>query len=130
MNAKRLFAAAILAGAATALAAPTIERSNGQTVERSNDATTSHVCVADKAAPMSTDTNHWWWRAQAYRVNQVKEAKAAGRTVDVFLLGDSIIHYWENKENQKSWERTFSGEGKAKYLGLNLAIEGDRTETP
>ena len=92
-------------------------------------ASTAAAAVATVAAPMSTDTNHWWWKAQEKRVNQVKEAKAAGGTVDVFLLGDSILHYWELPENQKCWKRTFSGEGEAKYRGLNLAIEGDRTET-
>ena len=85
-----------------------------------------HVRLSDKAAPMSTDTNHWWWKAKDYRVNQMKNAE---RVPDVFLLGDSIIHYWDIKDNQKSWARTFSGKGKAKYYGLNLAIEGDRTET-
>ena len=129
MNAKRLFAAAILAGAATVLAAPTTQRDNDATTQRDNDAMTPHVCVADKAAPMSADTNHWWWGAQKKRVDQAKAAKAAGGTVDVVLLGDSILHYWELEENRKCWKRTFSGEGKAKYRGLNLAIEGDRTET-
>ena len=129
MNAKRLFAPVILVAAATALAAPTTQQGNDATMQRNNDATTPHVCVADKAAPMSTDTNHWWWGAQKKRVDQAKEAKAAGGTVDVVLLGDSILHYWELEENQKCWQRTFSGEGKAKYRGLNLAIEGDRTET-
>ena len=118
MNAKPILAAVIIA-AATSLAAPA----------QSNDAMPSHVCVADKAAPMSSDTNHWWWGAQKKRIDQVKAAKAAGGTVDVFLLGDSILHYWELEENQNCWKRTFSGEGKAKYRGLNLAIEGDRTET-
>ena len=118
MNAKPILFAVIFA-AATALAASA----------QSNDATPSHVCVADKAAPMSGNTNHWWWGAQKKRVDQVKAAKAAGGTVDVFLLGDSILHYWELEENQDCWKRTFSGDGKAKYRGLNLAIEGDRTET-
>ena len=129
MNAKPIFAAIILAIAATALAAPTVERLNGSTVQRSNDAAPPHICLADKAAPMSTDTNHWWWKAHEYRLNQVKEAKAAGGTVDVLLLGDAILHDWELKENQKCWKRTFSGEGESTYRGLNLAIEGDRTET-
>ena len=118
MNAKPILSAVILA-ASTALAAPA----------QSNDATPSHVCVADKAAPMSGNTNHWWWGAQKKRVDQVKAAKAAGGTIDVVLLGDSILHYWELEENQNCWKRTFSGKGKAKYRGLNLAIEGDRTET-
>ncbi len=119
MNLKPILATMLLVGASAAIAAPA----------QPDAAPPQHIRLSDKAVPMSTDTNHWWWKAQAYRVNQVKEAKTTGRTVDVFLLGDSIIHYWENKENQKSWKGAFSGEGNAKYRGLNLAIEGDRTET-
>lgn len=90
------------------------------------DGPVSHVCVADQAAPMSTDTNHWWWKAHEYRVNEVKAAKCAP---DVVFLGDSIFHYWEIKENAFEWERFFSGRADARFHALNLAIEGDRTET-
>ena len=85
-----------------------------------------HTCISDQPAPMSTDTNHWWWKAQEYRVNQVK---TASRAPDVMFLGDSIFHYWEGPKYKPSWDAVFSGEGESKYYGLNLAIEGDRTET-
>ncbi len=77
-------------------------------------------------APFTANTNHYWYGAHRYRINQVKTAP---RAPDFVLLGDSIFHYWDNKENQPSWQKFFSGVGDAPYYGLNLAIEGDRTES-
>ena len=83
-------------------------------------------CKAMTPAPLAADPKHYWWDAHRYRINQVKTAP---RAPDFILLGDSIFHYWDNKENQPSWQKLFSGEGGAPYYGLNLAIEGDRTES-
>ena len=82
--------------------------------------------AATTPAPLNADPKHYWWDAHRYRVNQVKTAP---RAPDFVLLGDSIFHYWDNKENQPSWQKFFSGVGVAPYFGLNLAIEGDRTES-
>ena len=79
-----------------------------------------------RPGPLQANTNHYWWASHRYRMNQVKTAP---RAPDFVLLGDSIFHYWDAEKNQASWKTNFSGEGDAPYYGLNLAIEGDRTES-
>ncbi len=56
-------------------------------------------CKATTPAPLAADPKHSWWDAHRYRINQVKTAP---RAPDFILLGDSIFHYWDNKENQPS----------------------------
>jgi lysophospholipase L1-like esterase len=82
--------------------------------------------AATTPAPLNADPKHYWWDAHRYRVNQVKTAP---RAPDFVLLGDSIFHYWDDDKNQASWKTNFSGEGSAPYYGLNLAIEGDSTQS-
>ena len=77
-------------------------------------------------APLAADSKNAWHAAHLARVNQMKGAAVAP---DFVLLGDSIFNAWDNKGNQPSWRKHFSGEGDAPYYGLNLAVEGDRTET-
>ena len=83
-------------------------------------------CIATNSMPLSTSPKHDWWASHLYRVNQVKTAP---RTPDFVLLGDSIFHYWDAERNQASWKKFFSGEGDAPYFGINLGIQGDRTES-
>lgn len=83
-------------------------------------------CRATTPVPLNSNTNHYWWAVHQYRVNQMKTAP---RAPDFVLLGDSIFHYWDVKENQPSWKKNFSGEGDAPFFGVNLAIEGDTTES-
>ncbi len=77
-------------------------------------------------APFTPNTNHYWHSYHHRRINQVKTAP---RAPDFVLLGDSILHYWDDDKNQASWKTNFSGEGSAPYYGLNLAIEGDSTQS-
>ncbi len=83
-------------------------------------------CIATNSMPLTTSPKHDWWASHLYRVNQVKTAP---RAPDFVLLGDSIFHYWDAERNQASWKKFFSGEGDAPYYGLNLGIQGDRTES-
>ena len=83
-------------------------------------------CIATNSMPLTTSPKHDWWASHLYRVNQVKTAP---RAPDFVLLGDSIFHYWDAEKNQASWKKFFSGEGDAPYYGLNLGIQGDRTES-
>lgn len=84
-----------------------------------------HVTISDKPKAGSEDPKHWWQKALEYRDNEAKEKSDA----DVVWLGDSITHYFENKENQPLWRKWFGGkEAGAPYLGLNFGIEGDTTD--
>ena len=76
--------------------------------------------------PRAANTNHYWYGCHRYRINQMKTAP---RAPDFVLLGDSIFHYWDDPKNQTSWKTNFSGEGSAPYYGINLAIEGDTTQS-
>lgn len=81
-----------------------------------------HVTLADKPAPAMTAPDSWWQKAATYRDDEA----FAKRDADVVFMGDSIIHYFEWKQNQPTWNKWF-GDG-APYRGLNFAIEGDTTD--
>ena len=63
----------------------------------------------------------YWWANRFLSRHQAIE-KVKGQTVDVVLLGDSIMHFWEWK-HPKSWERF-----TANRTVLNLGYGGDRTQ--
>ena len=65
--------------------------------------------------------NHWWANRFLRRHQQIE--KLRGQTVDVVMLGDSIMHFWERK-HEKSWAAFTKGR-----TVLNLGYGGDRTET-
>ena len=81
---------------------------------------------ATNPVPFTASTNHYWHGYHRRRISQVRNAP---RAPDFVLLGDSIFHYWDDDQNQASWKTNFSGEGSAPYYGLNLAIEGDFTQS-
>lgn len=64
---------------------------------------------------------YWWANRFLSRHRQIEDLH--GRTVDVVMLGDSIMHFWEWK-HKESWA-TFT---KGRTV-LNLGYGGDRTET-
>lgn len=63
----------------------------------------------------------YWWANRFLSRHQAIE-KVKGKNVDVVLLGDSIMHFWEWK-HPKSWAKF-----TAKRTVLNLGYGGDRTQ--
>ena len=63
---------------------------------------------------------HWW--ANRFLSRHMEIEKVKGKTVDVVLIGDSIIHFWEWKQPQ-SWKKF-----TANRTALNLGYGGDRTQ--
>ena len=64
--------------------------------------------------------DYWWANRFLDRHLQVEKLK--GKTVDIVLLGDSIMHFWEWK-HPASWRKLTEGR-----TVLNLGYGGDRTE--
>ena len=64
--------------------------------------------------------DYWWANRFLSRHQQIEKVK--GRTVDVVMLGDSIMHFWEWKHPQ-SWAKFTAGR-----VALNLGYGGDRTQ--
>ena len=63
----------------------------------------------------------YWWANRFLSRHQAIE-KVKGKTVDVVMLGDSIMHFWEWKHPQ-SWATFTAGR-----TVLNLGYGGDRTQ--
>ena len=63
----------------------------------------------------------YWWANRFLSRHQAIE-KVKGKTVDVVMLGDSIMHFWEWK-HPKSWAKF-----TANRTALNLGYGGDRTQ--
>ena len=64
--------------------------------------------------------DYWWANRFLSRHRLVESLK--GQTVDLVMLGDSIIHFWEWKHSA-SWQQFCAGRKV-----LNLGYGGDRTE--
>ena len=64
--------------------------------------------------------DYWWANRFLSRHQEIEKLK--GRTVDVVLLGDSIMHFWEWK-HPESWAKFTAGR-----VALNLGYGGDRTQ--
>ena len=64
--------------------------------------------------------NYWWANRFLSRHQLVEQQK--GKTVDLVLLGDSIMHFWEWK-HPASWKKLTQGR-----TVLNLGYGGDRTQ--
>ena len=64
--------------------------------------------------------DYWWANRFLSRSRLVEGFK--GKTVDVVLLGDSIMHFWEWK-HPKSWAKFTKGR-----TVLNLGYGGDKTQ--
>jgi beta-glucosidase len=63
----------------------------------------------------------YWWANRFLSRHQLVE-KQRGKTVDLVLLGDSIMHFWEWK-HPASWAKLTQGR-----TVLNLGYGGDRTQ--
>ena len=64
--------------------------------------------------------DYWWANRFLSRHQLVEQQK--GKTVDLVLLGDSIMHFWEWK-HPASWKKLTQGR-----TVLNLGYGGDRTQ--
>lgn len=64
--------------------------------------------------------DYWWANRVLSRHKEIEKVK--GETVDLVLLGDSIMHFWEWK-HPKSWAKLTAGRKV-----LNLGYGGDRTQ--
>ena len=63
---------------------------------------------------------YWWANRFLSRIEQVRAAK--GQSVDLVLMGDSIMHFWEWK-HPESWARFTKGRRV-----INCGYGGDRTQ--
>ena len=64
---------------------------------------------------------NYWWANRFLSRHQLVE-KQRGKTVDLVLVGDSIMHFWEWK-HPASWAKLTQGR-----TVLNLGYGGDRTQ--
>ena len=74
----------------------------------------------DKTRDPGLFGDYWWANRFLSRHNEIE--KVRGKTVDLVLLGDSIMHFWE-WEHKDSWARL-----TANRTVLNLGYGGDRTQ--
>ena len=63
----------------------------------------------------------WWWLNRLHN-RRVQVLAAKGKTVDVVLMGDSIIHFWE-WQHPASWKKFTD-----RYSAINCGYGGDRTQ--
>lgn len=64
----------------------------------------------------------WWQERHAAKLAEREARLAAGETINLVFVGDSITHSWE-KAGAELWAERF-----APYGALNLGYSGDRTE--
>ena len=114
---KRLVLIAALAAAASALAAGTpAAKGPAELVPASRIESTSN----QKGRGDGPFGEYWWANRFLSRIEQVKAAK--GQSVDLVLMGDSIMHFWEWK-HAGSWARFTKGRRV-----INCGYGGDRTQ--
>ena len=76
--------------------------------------------TADKTRDPGIFGDYWWANRFLSRHKEIE--KLNGKPVDVVMLGDSIMHFWEWK-HPKSWAKFTEGR-----TALNLGYGGDRTQ--
>ncbi len=64
--------------------------------------------------------DYWWANRLVSRHNEIE--KMRGKVVDLVLLGDSIMHFWEQR-HPESWKKLTENR-----TVLNLGYAGDRTQ--
>ena len=74
----------------------------------------------DKTRDPGLFGDYWW--ANRFLSRHTAIEKVRGKTVDLVLLGDSIMHFWEWKHSD-SWKKLASNR-----TVLNLGYGGDRTQ--
>ena len=76
--------------------------------------------TGDKTRDPGLFGEYWW--ANRFMSRRREADSFQGRTVDVAMVGDSIIHFWEWKHPQ-SWAKFTEGR-----TAINLGYGGDRTQ--
>ena len=74
----------------------------------------------DKTRDPGLFGDYWWANRFLSRHQEIEKVK--GKTVDVVMLGDSIMHFWEWK-HPESWKKFTAGR-----TVLNLGYGGDMTQ--
>jgi len=64
----------------------------------------------------------WWMTRHEKKLQELRNAKAAGHAIDLVFIGDSITHGWEDA-GRKVWDEYF-----APHHALDLGYGGDHTE--
>ena len=109
----------IMASAASFVLAIAAQPNAAKTAETTPESRVAHV-TSDKTRDPGIFGAHWWANRFLGRHTEIEKLK--GKTVDVVLLGDSIMHFWEWK-HPASWKRFTE-----KRTALNLGYGGDRTQ--
>ena len=99
--------------------APKSEAASSQPVE-SSAVTKMESRAKDPKRGPGPFGDYWWANRFLSRHQAIEKVK--GGSVDVVLLGDSIMHFWEWK-HPKSWAKF-----TANRTALNLGYGGDRTQ--
>ena len=114
---------AALLAAATAIGLATCATAAQKATSIIETSAVSHMesRTKDKTRDPGIFGDYWW--ANRFLSRHMEVEKCKGKVVDVVMLGDSIMHFWEWKHPQ-SWAKFTSGR-----TTLNLGYGGDRTET-
>ena len=115
MKAKLLFSICMTLTSTTVFA----QKDCTETVE-STPAARMESRTKDKARDPGLFGDYWWANRFLSRHGEIE--KLRGKTVDLVLLGDSIMHFWEWKQ-PNSWRKL-----TANRTVLNLGYGGDRTQ--
>lgn len=115
MNMKILIVAAAAISAFSGIA----QGKAAKTAETTPDSRVGNV-TKDKTRDPGLFGAHWWANRFLSRHMQIEKVK--GKSVDVVLMGDSIMHFWEWK-HPESWKKF-----TANRTALNLGYGGDRTQ--
>ena len=117
MNMKTMTAAVLAAVAAIGYAANTSPK---KVIEELEPVAKVGSMTKDKNRDPGLFGSYWWANRFLSRHQEIEKFK--GKTVDVVLVGDSIIHFWEWK-HPESWAKFTAGRSV-----LNLGYGGDRTQ--
>ena len=112
----RLLAIIVLGGTMAFGATPKVPAGPAESVASSR----MESRTTDKTRDPGIFGDYWWANRFLSRHQLVEQQR--GKTVDLVLLGDSIMHFWEWK-CPESWKKLTQGR-----TVLNLGYGGDRTQ--
>ncbi|MBQ6330016.1 MAG: hypothetical protein IJI35_13440 [Kiritimatiellae bacterium] len=116
----KLVSVAIFAAVAAAAAAGSAKSGQARPPADTVGAARIDAKTGDKTRDPGLFGEYWW--ANRFMSRRREADKYQGRTVDVAMVGDSIIHFWEWKHPQ-SWAKFTEGR-----TAINLGYGGDRTQ--
>jgi len=85
------------------------------------------VTLTASASERALTPNCWGGKTNCWQLARHREklAEAKAKAPNVVFVGDSITHYWEEKENAEHWKGHLA---VASYNALNLGFSSDCTE--